>query len=263
MNRPVRRLPLLLLGGVTLLAGCTLPQAAPPPSPDPQPDAYMARYTDEAIDLDGRLQEAAWQEAPAYPFFLSSDAAGPVREGGRIRLLHTQTHLILGAELTDSDVVQESHEDQQPHFKSGDVLELFLKPHEAPHYWELYVTPNGKKTVYFFEGGGRKFLPSAYAQDPSWLDVAASVQGSFNDPSNRDAGWTAEMAVPLAELAARGIPLQPGQPWQILVGRYNYTIHLPARELSMSPQLPRTSFHETREWGELHLLPPGSAAIRD
>src|SRR5690606_11850151 len=150
--------------------------------------------------------------------------------------------------------VQESDEEQQHFYRTGDVAELFLKPEGATWYWELYVTPNGRRTAFFFPGRGRLGLPSCFEYVSS-LRVAGESQGSLNDWHDRDEGWTAELAMPLRELASQGIPLTPGQPWRILVGRYNYSRYLHAAELSMHPALPVTDFHRIDDYGILILEP--------
>ena len=54
------------------------------------------------------------------------------------------------------------------------------------------------------------------------LRVTAHIDGTLNDGSDHDRGWTAEMAIPLKELATAGVPLDHDHPWTVLAGRYNY-----------------------------------------
>ena len=239
-----------LMGLHVMLSGCSTLHSTAPSTP-----TVHANHTKSAVDLDGVLNEPVWQQAKAYPMALSTDQSTPIQEGGHIRIAYDDHYLYLGATVTDSDVLQERDEDQQMHFESGDLLELFLKPVDAPYYWELYVTPNQRKTVFFFEGAGRRFLPSSYKHGHTWLQVAAHVNGTLNDPSDRDEGWSAEMAIPLATLAEKGIPLDNEHPWKIFIGRYNFTIHLPAKELSMTPAQSITSFHMPASWANLQLTP--------
>jgi hypothetical protein len=55
-------------------------------------------------------------------------------------------------------------------------------------------------------------------------------------------------------LEAYGCKFGPGWDWVILVGRYNDLRYLENRELSMAPQLSRTSYHLTREYAELEFV---------
>lgn len=99
----------------------------------------------------------------------------------------------------DRDVVQEEDSDQQHHYRTGDVVELFLKPKEAPYYWEFYPTPQGRRTVFFAPSRGRFGLPSNLPVSyDGQVRVAASVDGTINDWQSPDVGWCAEISVPLA-----------------------------------------------------------------
>lgn len=237
----------------SLLAAAIL--AATPGEAD-EPAELNAVWAGEPVTLDGTLDDPVWQRATSYVLTLSRDREGFPHESASVQLAYDKTHLYVAVDAADSDVLQESSKDQDFHFKTGDVVEVFLKPKEAGHYWELYITPNQKKTVFFFEGLGRRYLPSAYEQDPGWLQVAARVKGSLNDLERRDIGWSGEMAIPLEELARKGIPLNASNEWTVLIGRYNYSAEMPNKEITMAPTLPKTQFHETGEWADLKLLLP-------
>ncbi|MEQ9455020.1 MAG: GDSL-type esterase/lipase family protein [Phycisphaeraceae bacterium] len=213
--------------------------------------------TEAPVEIDGKLDESVWQEAPVYWLDLGHDQAdrpGSVQEGGEVRLAYDDDYLYVGVFLTDSDIVQESDEDQQMHFKTGDVVEVFLKPDSATWYWELYATPNGRRSAFFFPGSGRLPLPSAYTYQSN-LRVGAQITGTLNAWRDHDTNWTAEFAIPREELAAQGVPLAPGQSWRMLIGRYNYSRYLEHPELSMYPRLLKTRFHSHGEYAPLKLLP--------
>jgi len=240
----------LYVGLLFLLTGCRTV------NPVARPSVITATRATTPLLIDGRLDEPVWQKATKFNLSFSKDTSKTLQEGGVIQLAYDDQFLYLAAELFDSDVLQESDEDQQQHFLSGDVLELFIHPKNKPYYWELYVTPNQRRTVYFFEGAGRFALPSSFVQSFDWLRVGTQVQGSLNDPSDLDRGWTAEMAVQLSVLAEKGIPFDKHHAWTVLIGRYNYTLHLPEKEISMAPALPKTNFHKIGNYADLKLLPP-------
>lgn len=225
-------------------------------SRSPQPPVVQAAYAADSSN------PRAKPNAPAYPYLLLN--AGPKSpsplEGGQVRFTWDDTHLHVFFELQDHDILQESNEDQRHHYETGDVVELFLKPEGATWYWEFYATPNGRKTAFFYPGRGYKGLPSTLDYR-SKLQVTAQIDGTLNNWRDRDTGWTARMSVPLAELAAAGIPLNTTTPWRVLVGRYNYGRYLPERELSIYPSLTKLDFHRHEEWARLELVtaPPPAA----
>lgn len=224
-----------------------------PISPPPQVEAIWTR---EPIVVDGRLDDSVWQNAPAYPLALSKDLTEDGRklqETGRVQFAWDDNFFYAAFDFEDSDVVQESDTDQEHHYKTGDVAELFLKPQDGSWYWELYVTPNSLKTAFFFPSRGRLGLPSGFNYR-SRIEAAAQVDGTLNDWKDRDVRWTAEMAIPRQELAEAGIPLDPENPWRVFVGRYNYSRYLENVELSMMPPLSRSSYHLYEEWADLKLI---------
>ncbi len=216
-----------------------------------------AVYADEPVQVDGRLDDAVWAEAPVYELSLAADRAANgsvLQEGGKVRFAWNESYFYMAVDFVDSDVVAEGTEDGEHHYKLGDLAELFLWPEAHPWYWELYVTPHALQTSFFFPSPGRLGLPSTFRNHVQ-LTVAARVDGTLNDWSDRDRGWTAEMAVPVAALTKHGDAWGPEAAWRVMVGRYNYSVHLPGVELSCLPALSRTSFHLRNEYGRLRLLP--------
>ncbi len=215
----------------------------------------QAAHTDEAVTVDGRLDEPVWARCTPYRLWLGGDkGGGSPREGGEVRLAWDDSHLYVAVRYVDSDVVAEGAEDQMLHFMHGDLAEVFLKPEQNTWYWELYVTPRDKKTSLWFPGPGRLGLESnhSYAME---LEVGAECQGTLNHWEDRDTSWTGEMAIPVKELCRHGDAFGPGEAWTILVARYNYSRYLKGRgpELSMAPKLPKTSFHDHDGYAKLDL----------
>ena len=222
------------------------------------PGTLRARHTAAPLVVDGRLDEAVWKQARVYPLHLADDMAPngePVKEAGKIQLAWDDRYLYVGIRCVDSDLVAEGREDEMRHFELGDLFELFLKPDEESWYWELYVTPRGKKTSFFFPGCGRFGLPGNMNYQ-SGLQVAARCDGTLDNWRDKDVGWTAEMAMPIKDLSEEGYPFAPDKKWRILVARYNYSRYFSSRgpELTMTPKLSETNFHLLAEYARLELV---------
>lgn len=222
-----------------------------------QPAVMEAVYADIPIQVDGKVDEDVWKRAKVYEMKFSSDrdkSGEKLKEEGHIRLAWDDKYFYLGASFRDSDIVAEGKADQLHHYQLGDVCELFLKPDRESWYWELYVTPNSKKTSFWFPGRGRLGLPSGFEDYRCGLKVASQYVGTLNDWTDMDEGWTAEMAIPIEDLTARGEDFGLGAEWRILVGRYNYSRYLDNKELSMTPELSQTNFHLLQEYAILRLV---------
>jgi len=229
------------------------------------PAILVAQYTEKPITVDGILDDPVWLKSTVNHLTLSSadklslkkkdksPGADQLKEAGEVQLAWDENYLYVGVKFYDSDIVQESAENQQHHYSSGDLAEIFIKPENSTWYWEIYGTPNGKKTVFWFPGRGRLGLKSGFEPGMNLDDVliGARVQGSFNNWEDVDEYWTAEMAIPAKGLTAHGDAFGPGTEWRILVARYNFSRYLTWRELSMVPQLSVTNYHLLEEFGIL------------
>jgi len=247
------RLGALVMGSVMLLAaGCNLLPGNE--AEEFVPVTMTAKFTTTPVKIDGVLDDAAWASAEVYKLSLGQDRLGEgkvLAEGGQARLAWDGQYVYVAVKFIDSDIVAEGDEDQLHHYKLGDLVELFLKPANNDNetwYWELYATPAGKKTTFWFPGRGR-ITPGCFEKYTSGLRVAATCAGTLNKWEDKDRYWTAEMAVPVKDLTARGEKLGPGSTWRVLVARYNYTRYLPWQELSMTPKLSRTNYHWHEDYG--------------
>ena len=214
----------------------------------------QAEYTANQVRIDGRLDDAVWQRAAVYRMNLSADkekAGSRPEEGGQVQFAWDKEYFYLAATFEDSDIVAKGDKDQLHHYQLGDVCELFLKPGDKIWYWELYVTPGSKKTTFWFPSG-----PGSLEDYKSGLAVAAENSGTLNDRTDKDTRWTAEMAMPVKDLCARGEAFGPGSDWRVFVGRYNYSNYLQSGEieLSMTPQLSATNYHLINEYGRIDFV---------
>ncbi len=222
-----------------------------------------AKYV-ENLKMDGKLSDPAWGNALEYQFELAPDVydkqpekirksmGNELREKGTVKLLWNEKYLYVGVKMEDSDVVAEGKEDQAHLYLMGDLVEVFLKPKNETYYWELYGTPNNKKTSFFYPGRGRLFLPSCAQYKPSAeLIVMASIDGTLNDWHDKDKGWSVEMAVPVKTLTEVGAKFDNSAEWTILVARYNYSRYLPIKETSSVPRLSSSNNHLYEDYARL------------
>lgn len=254
---------LLVAGMFSLLTGCgTLCRDGN------QSTTVQAVYTVAPLQIDGHLDEAAWQKAPAHslqlgrevynklPLVMKASVGKDLHDPGEYRLLWDDNYLYVGAVFTDSDVHAYGEEDQLAHFSMGDVAEVFIKPESDTYYWELYATPANKMTTYFIPGRGT-LMNNLLTSSPFELKVAAQVKGTLNKWLDQDESWSMEMAIPRKELEKYGAKFAPDQSWRIFMARYNYSRYLPSVELSSCPQQAGTpNFHLIEEYGKLELLKP-------
>lgn len=228
----------------------------------------VASYISHPIQLDGKLDDPAWYKTPAYPLVHADEqfsrAIPEIRrffrngvvEPGKVRLLWNDKYLYVGLELTDKDIIAESPSEQASLYVRGDAVEVFLKPADQTWYWELYVSPRGQKTSYFYPGRGLLGLPSTNSPVPALkgMIATANFKGTLNNSWDKDKKWTAVIAIPLGELAMVGRKLDMKTPWLILVGRYNYGRYLAWCENSAFPRQPKLNYHAHADYARLKLV---------
>lgn len=120
-----------------------------------------------------------------------------------------------------------------------------LKEHDSVIFrdpdFEVFIDPNGDNHEYYeFEINALGtfwdlLLPKPYKDDGkpvnSWeipgLQSAVRVDGTLNDPTDTDRGWTVELAFPwsvLGELARRPSPPRNGDQWRVNFSRVEWPI---------------------------------------
>jgi len=217
------------------------------------PPQYAALHTTSPLTIDGKLDEKIWKSAPAHGLVMPDQLKNKghtLRDPGSCRFLWNEEYLYVGIEFTDGDVIARGTGNHQHHYMLGDLAELFIYRESAAAYHELYVTPAGYKTCFYFSKPGGKL---EIRKDCS-LRVAAVVRGTFNKSDDRDKGWVAEFAVPAKVLLPQK-KLAANQVWRVLVGRYNYAkkdTDLTA-EISSAPWVPYASFHSRKRFARLTL----------
>jgi len=206
----IRRAVALLLGPALVAAGPVGAQPArsaadfPRPGIPWHPRRYVCYRTEDAPRLDGRLDDPGWEAAPWTEDFvdITGDAARSPRLRTRVKLLWDEDHLYVAALLEEPDlwatltlrdaVVYHDHD-----------FEIFLDPDGDHHqYAELEI--NALNTVWdlFLVRPYRDGGPALHGWDIAGLRSAVALEGTLNQPWDTDSGWSLEIAIPWAALAA-------------------------------------------------------------
>ena len=248
---------LIILFTTLLLVGCST--TGSPRKTEAARPVMVARHTNTPIIIDGKLDEAVWRTAHAYPYHLADDRdpekKDAVQEAGEVRLAWDEANLYVAVRFVDSDVVTRGEKRNELHFLKGDTAEVFLKPLTNTIYWELYDTPHSQTSTFCFPSLERRQEPGSF-QYKMDIQVAGAVDGTLNDSTNTDRQWTGEMAIPRKELERWGDAF-PGYGWTIFAARYNYSKNLinEGQELTMTPRLQKTNFHDHSGYALLKLKP--------
>lgn len=190
------------------------------------PENYVVGYTSTAPFIDGNINDEAWKSAQWTDSF--RDIEGDIKPkpyyDTKVKMLWDSTYLYIAANMEDENVWAYLKERDQIVFFDND-FEVFINPVNTSHqYFEYEI--NALNTVFDL------FLPKPYRSGSgaliSWdskrLKHGVHIYGSLNDPSDKDKGWTVELAIPFSDITvanSANIP-QDGDIWRINFSRVQW-----------------------------------------
>lgn len=231
-----------------------------PPIKESEVRKIKAYHISQPIVIDGKLDEKAWTKSPASESFVDLITGEPTYLKTTVSLLWDEKHLYIGYQIEEPNVVAKFTKEDDPIYQDNDV-EFFIAGQDG--YYEFEINAHG--TVYdglfvwqsAYEKSGISKLPSFDRAKPSvqsqefngvgftkhprglrwaFLDwdfssirSAVDIDGTLNDASDKDRGWSVEVAVPWKELAMldlskpRDLPPKVGDLWRIDFSRFNQT----------------------------------------
>lgn len=197
------------------------------PSQLPHPRGYVCPRTVLTPVLDGRLDESIWGHAPWSEPFVDIEAdlkPRPLFET-RMRMLWDDDALYIGARLEEPHVWGTLTEHDAVIYHDND-FEVFLDPSgRGHHYVELEVNPLDTTwdllLTHPYRSGGTPISGWEF----EGLRTAVHIDGTLNDPSDIDSGWSVEIAIPwrsLRDVAGVDCPPKDGDRWRINFSRVEW-----------------------------------------
>lgn len=224
------------------------------PCPENEIAHYTAYHVNEPISIDGKLDEKAWAQAPRSPRFVDIISGQPSIHDSRAMVLWDATNLYVAYRVEEPFTHAKFTTNNSPIYYDNDV-ECFIAGRDA--YYEFEI--NGYNTTYeaFFiwddayerddfaqlpEFARAKMVPFngvGFTTHPrggrlgnfNWhfpgKQTAVFIDGTVNDDTDRDRGWTVELAFPwkgmeqLARADHRALPPKDGDVWRMDFSRFN------------------------------------------
>lgn len=222
---------------------------------------YTCYRTREPLTVDGHLAEAAWLKAPRSPRFVDMVTGDPAPFDTRAAALWDDQNLYVGfwveepfveARLTERDALLFLENDVEIFIDGGDcyyefeinalgtIYEVFFIWRDAYQRGGRFDVPEfdllTRKALSFagnYDRDGATFWWGTHPRGPRWafldwdypgLRSAVFVDGTINDRSTVDRGWTVELAFPWAGMQwlanGRALPPNPGDIWSMFFGRF-------------------------------------------
>lgn len=213
---------------VLLAGGCSrMPIRDRPGVGQDFPKHYVCRRAAQAIVIDGRLDDAAWNDAPWTDRFvdIEGDAKPRPRFQTRAKLLWDDEYLYVAALLEEPHVWATLTKHDEIVFHDND-FEIFIDPDgDRREYYEIEVNPLNTIFDLFLVKTYKDGGPALHGWNLAGMKNAVFVNGTLNDPSDADQGWSAEFALPwssLKEAAHQPCPPRDGDLWRINFSRVEW-----------------------------------------
>lgn len=184
------------------------------------PRHYLCYRTDKELTVDGKLNEEAWQKAPWSETFL--DVEGDKKPAPefktRIKMLWDNSFLYIAAELEEPNVWATLRQRDTTIYNDNN-FEVFIDPDgDTQNYYEFEINALNTFWDLFMTKPYRTGGFPISAWDIRGIRTAVDVQGTINNPSDKDHGWSVEIALPMKILmqssGLKGLP-KDGDEWRV------------------------------------------------
>ncbi len=241
------------------------PEEAPSVLPElPTYDCYQAA---EAPVLDGRLGDPCWEGIPEIR--LRRCISGrPTDQSTTVKVIWHGDYLYTAWRVSECDI-QDHNQNRNDAVYSEACVEHFLQAPagfpaqgDAPNrYCEVDISPTGViwdgriENPFSYPPPRRRSdlrLTCDASWDPEDVLCASQLNGTLNDASDRDQGWTMEVQIPLAGPPGGRTP-EIGEVWRMNL----YRIHgwgQPDQELQAWSVVGIANFHVPQRFGYLRFL---------
>ncbi len=190
------------------------------------PETYVVYKTENPLKIDGNINKKAWLNTEWTNTFVDIRGGDypPPRFKTRAKMLWDDEYFYFAAKLEEPHVWATITERDAVIFMDNN-FEIFIDPTgDTHHYYELEVNALG--TIWDlmltqpYRNGGR----AIDAWDIKGLKIGIDIQGTLNDPTDTDEGWTVEVAIPwsvLLETTRHGMPTD-GTQWRVGFSRVQW-----------------------------------------
>jgi len=247
----------------TLLAGlllCALPAGgtsgqAWTASLSSSPRSYTAHRAASPIVIDGRLDEEAWSASErTEPFVdIRGDAFPQPEWSTTVRMLWDEECLYVAAELEEPHLWATLAERDDILYREND-FEVFIDPDgDGCEYYEFEVNALGTMFDLFLDRPYREGGRARIDWDAERSRWAVGLEGTLNDPSDRDRGWRVELAIAWADLVPPGsdrtgrAPV-PGEVWRINFSRVQWPLRVQDGSYRKDREVEDEDGHPEENW---------------
>jgi len=219
----------MILGFLSIYSGVNAQILGSTPNdlPSFRPLHYICYQSEEALVIDGKLEETAWQKAQYSQRFLDIEGTKKPQPflDTRFKMLWDDTYLYFAITIEEPHLWATIKKRDSVIFYDND-FEIFIDPDGDTHnYYEFEVNALGTEWDLLLGKPYRDGGPAINGWNIKGMQVGISLQGTLNNPADEDSSWTLEIAMPweiLKECAPEGRAPYPKEQWRMNFSRVQY-----------------------------------------
>ena len=241
------------------------------------PQGYVCHHAIGPIAVDGQLNEPDWQRAAWTRDFvdIEGDRKPKPHFRTRAKMIWDDQYFYVGAELEEPDVWGTLTQHDSVIFQDND-FEVFMDPNGDSHdYYEFEMNALNTEWDLLLKKPYKDGGPALNEWEIPGLRTAVRVEGTINNPADRDKGWCVEIAFPwkaLAAYAQRHTPPREGDQWRVNFSRVEWRINIVDGKYQKVPNTPEDNWvwspqgiidmHRPEKWGYVQFTrKPGEVAF--
>ena len=221
--------------------------------PAPPIPKYEVKRAESQIVIDGKLDDKAWAAANTAELTFPWESQTGAKQKTVARLLWDDDNLYVSYDCEDADITANFTQRDDPTYRD-DAVEIFINPRptqQTTAYIGLEMNARGVLYDYLSVGVTEKSRLFFKRFNLDGVKVAASVNGTLNDRSDKDRGWSLEVSIPWVNFEELSKRPSPGTSWSFNLNRWDGVE--PDRRMSIwsDSMLERPGPHAPGRFGEM------------
>lgn len=192
------------------------------------PKNYIAYKTAETIQIDGEASETSWNKVKWSEPFIDIEGQKKPKYKTQVKMLWDNTYFYILAKLEEPHVWGNITERDKVIFHNND-FEVFVDPDgDTYNYYELEINALNTAWDLFVSKPYRDTNVVLNDWNITGLKSAVKVNGTLNNPNDKDEGWVLEIAIPWAAYKTgyyqKNVPTD--KYWRVNFSRVNWDFQI-------------------------------------
>ena len=189
---------------------------------------YTARMAKRPIMVDGKLNEHDWKQAVLISNFEDIEGAAKPKPTFRteVKMMWDSQYLYIGAVLEEPHLWGTLQKHDDIIYRDHD-FEVFIDPMgDGEQYFEIEINVLGTIMDLFMNKPYKKGGTFDMGWNTTGIQSKIIANGTINDNTDIDGGWTLEMAIPFTAISRTQRAAAPSfnKPWRINFSRVQWTL---------------------------------------